>query len=71
MDDPDGWDLSDGDDGAEPAPVDDKPSADDPTADDDFAREVLAAQERRDAESQRPDTLGDLRSDDDARRRGR
>ena len=66
MDDPDGWDLSDGDDGTEPAPVDRTPSADHPTADDDFAREVLAAQERRESESQRPDTLGDPPSDDDA-----
>ena len=33
-----GWDLGDGDDGTEPAPVDHTPSADDPTADDDFAR---------------------------------
>ena len=71
MDDPDGWDLGVGDDGTESAPVDHTPSADDPTADDDFAREVLAAQERRDWTNaripvQRFDTLGDPRSDDDA-----
>ena len=71
MDDPDGWDLGDGNDGTESAPVDHTPSADDPTADDDFAREVLAAQERRDwtnarIPGQRFDTLGDPRSDDDA-----